>query len=62
MMLNPAHDVYHGCEKTCTHDLARGVLIEELVKIDGPHPEPFPALTAAGLRALAWAEAQPNSQ
>ncbi len=31
-------DPYLGCEEQCTHDLARGVLLEELLGTDGPHP------------------------
>ena len=29
------HDPYRGCEKDCTHDLARGVLVSELLCGDG---------------------------
>ncbi|GMQ86768.1 MAG: hypothetical protein BMS9Abin07_2363 [Acidimicrobiia bacterium] len=31
-------DQYLGCEEGCAHDLARGVLVDELLGGDGPHP------------------------
>ncbi len=39
-------DPYQGCEDTCTHDLGRGVLIEELIGWDGPYPVVWAQLTA----------------
>lgn len=32
------HDPYRRCEEQCNHDLARGVLVEDLLSGDGPHP------------------------
>jgi hypothetical protein len=32
-------DPYRRCEDHCTHDLARGVTIAELLGHDGPHPD-----------------------
>lgn len=40
-------DPYARCEEGCTHDLAVGVLVEELLAADGPHPPrwaPVPGL------------------
>lgn len=34
-------DPYARCEDRCTHDLGRGVLLEELLATDGPHPSVF---------------------
>ena len=34
----PRSDPYRGCEKDCVHDLARGVLVDELAEKDGPYP------------------------
>ena len=34
----PRSDPYRGCEKDCCHDLARGVLTDELTEKDGPYP------------------------
>ena len=31
-------DPYARCEESCTHDLAQGVLVDELLGADGPHP------------------------
>ena len=33
------HDPYRRCEETCNHDLARGVLVSELLGGEGPHPD-----------------------
>jgi hypothetical protein len=33
----PTQDPNARCEESCTHDLARGVLVEELAGGDGPH-------------------------
>ena len=35
----PPIDPYARCEGSCTHDLARGVLILELEEKDGPYVE-----------------------
>ena len=32
------HDPYRRCEDQCNHDLARGILVSELLDGDGPHP------------------------
>ena len=34
----PRIDPYARCEGSCTHDLARGVLTDELIEKDGPYP------------------------
>lgn len=39
------HDPYRRCEGSCTHDLARGVLVSELLAADGPFPDSHPLLT-----------------
>lgn len=39
------HDPYRRCEASCTHDLARGVLVSELLASDGPFPDSHPLLT-----------------
>jgi hypothetical protein len=31
------HDPYERCEDRCTHDLARGVTVIDLLRGDGPH-------------------------
>ncbi len=31
-----SRDPYRSCEKDCTHDLAKGVLTDELLSGDGP--------------------------
>jgi len=31
------HDPYGGCTAACSHDLAAGVLISDLLRTDGPH-------------------------
>lgn len=53
------HDAYRSCEGSCTHDLARGVLVSELLDDEGPYPDSHPLLStpplgggAAVLRAL----------
>lgn len=32
------HDPYRRCEEQCNHDLARGILVSDLIADDGPHP------------------------
>lgn len=39
---NRVPDRYTGCTTTCAHDLATGVLIGELLRVDGPHPPLMP--------------------
>ena len=34
----PRRDPYAHCDDGCTHDLARGVLVNELKEKDGPYP------------------------
>jgi hypothetical protein len=34
----PIPDPYGRCERRCNHDLARGVLVSELLESDGPYP------------------------
>ncbi len=48
----PVHDPYGGCEGSCTHDLARGVLVSELLGQEGPYPDSHPLLTAPNLRTM----------
>jgi hypothetical protein len=36
---DPIRDPYRRCEDHCTHDLARGVTLAELLNADGPHPD-----------------------
>ena len=48
----PAHDPYGGCEGSCTHDLARGVLVSELLGQEGPYPDSHPLLTPPNLRTM----------
>lgn len=45
------HDPYRRCEKTCSHDLVRGLLVEELLSSDGPYPDEHPLLSFRPLRA-----------
>ena len=51
------HDPYRRCEGSCTHDLARGVLVTELLAGDGPYPDSHPLLT---FRPLISRSAQPG--
>ena len=37
----PGYDPYGGCERQCHHDLAKGVLLEELLGGDGPYVQPM---------------------
>ena len=51
------HDAYRTCEQSCTHDLARGVLVSELISAEGPFPDSNPLMStgpiaASVLRAL----------
>ena len=39
--MSKTHDAYAGCDKDCTHDLVRGVLVADL-KHDGPYPDTSP--------------------
>lgn len=50
------HDPYRRCEKTCSHDLVRGLLVEELLADDGPYPDEHPLLNFRPLRASQAAE------
>jgi hypothetical protein len=34
----PIPDPYRSCTVACTHELSRGVLIAELLEVDGPYP------------------------
>lgn len=57
-MTDLVYDQYRTCETTCTHDLARGVLVDkELRRKDGPfedHPLLMPpAIVVAARRARA---------
>ena len=44
------HDPYRRCEGSCTHDLARGVLVSELLNNEGPYPDSHPLLTFRPMR------------
>ncbi len=47
-------DQYRRCVESCTHDLARGVLLAELQgKEDGPYESPF-LKTPVGVGPLAY--------
>jgi len=46
--MSKVHDPYAGCDKDCTHDLHRGVLVDDL-KHDGPYPDVSPLLGAGWL-------------
>ncbi len=37
----PTYDAYRTCDRGCTHDLARGVLVDDLRDRDGPETPPF---------------------
>jgi len=39
--MSKTHDPYAGCDKGCTHDLVRGVLVTDL-QHDGPYPDTSP--------------------
>jgi hypothetical protein len=41
-------DPYRRCEESCTHDLAAGVLIRELLRVDGPHPPAWVGADGSG--------------
>jgi hypothetical protein len=43
-----SNDPYAHCEERCTHDLGKGVLLEELLADDGPHPSVFEDLRPGG--------------
>ncbi len=43
------NDPYGGCEASCTHDLALGVLVSELLEAEGPYPDCRPPLTTEAL-------------
>ena len=49
-------DPYRKCEETCTHDLARGVMVADLCSRDGPEEPmiwaPIPAAAAVLTRLV----------
>ncbi len=45
------HDPYRRCEGSCTHDLARGVLVSDLLADEGPFPDSHPLLSLRPLRS-----------
>ena len=47
----PIPDPYGRCERHCNHDLARGVLIAELLDDDGPYPPSHLLVNLASQRA-----------
>jgi len=44
------HDPYTRCEASCSHDLARGITVAELLDADGPFPDAHPLLTFRPIR------------
>lgn len=46
------HDPYHGCETRCHHDLAKGVLTDELRSGDGPYPATPPKMGMGPLAGM----------
>ena len=44
------HDPYTRCESSCSHDLARGITVVELLAADGPYPDAHPLLTFRPIR------------
>lgn len=43
-------DPYRRCPESCVHDLARGVLVDELLDRDGPYPRhPMDSPSRSGL-------------
>ena len=44
------NDPNGGCNGSCTHDLALGVLVSELLEAEGPYPDCRPPLTTESLR------------
>ena len=38
------HDPFRRCEEVCTHDLARGLLVSELLGGEGPYPDSHPLM------------------
>ncbi len=43
------NDPYGGCDGSCTHTLASGVLVSELLEAEGPYPDCRPPLTTEAL-------------
>ena len=52
-MVSGAYERYARCEQGCNHDVARGVLISELLGYDGPYPTQSALLTEEQSEALA---------
>ena len=50
--LHLIHDPYGGCVESCTHDLARGVLTDDICGGDGPYPSVFPLAASGPLAGL----------
>jgi len=44
-------DAYAWCERGCNHDLARGILVSDLLSGDGPHP---PEMLVASRFGTIW--------
>ena len=44
----PTPDPFAGCAESCTHDLAKGILVEDLLGGDGPHPPIWGQATPGG--------------
>ncbi len=51
-MMAAQPDPYAPCEESCTHDLATGVLVDELLGADGPYPPVWTPVRAAGWLAV----------
>ena len=45
------HGIYKRCENHCTHDLAKGVLIDELIGGEGPWPDSNPLMSTESIAA-----------
>jgi len=46
-----SYDTYRTCEGSCTHDLARGVLVSDLLNDEGPYPDSHPLLSTPPIGA-----------
>ena len=42
--VTPIHDPYRRCDEVCTHDLARAVVVADLLSQDGTYPDAHPLL------------------
>lgn len=49
---NNLADPFRQCEESCTHDLASGVSIRDLLSRDGPQPGAHHTLAPGAVRAV----------